>query len=308
MRTKSLVVAVALLSGAIGSSLAQVYSVNIVGYINLKLNPGLNLIVNQLASDTDDLNSFMPSAPDGTVAFRFDPAAQAYLDGVTFLDGIGWYPASGRANDPIKSIPLGEGFFVHIPGSTGTTVTFVGEVALNSTNRIPGNYSLKGSIIPQAASLGDLEFIAADGDAVYQWDALLQRFNAPSAYLEDSQAWQPGEPNVVVGEGFLLFRNPALATPDKWWIRHYSVGPAPPPGPAPLIAFSPAPPPVIRRLSLPPGKVTLDVSNPSAQPYNVQFSRDGIAWNTLATRQTTAQWTAPFAAGDGGYFRLSQGY
>ena len=111
MRTKFLVVAVALLSGAIGSSLAQVYSDNIVVYINLKLNPGLNLIVNQLASDTDDLNSFMPSAPDGTVAFRFDPAAQAYLDGVTFLDGIGWYPASGRANDPIKSIPLGEGFF-----------------------------------------------------------------------------------------------------------------------------------------------------------------------------------------------------
>ena len=72
--------------------------------------------------------------------------------------------------------------------------------------------------------------------------------------------------------------------------------------------ISPAPPPVIRRLVLPPGTVTLDISNPSGQPYNVQFSRDRIAWNTVASKQTTAQWTAPFAAGDGGYFRLSQSY
>src|SRR6266566_2526097 len=183
MKLKCLFMAVVVLAAGIGGSRGQVWSVNIVGYINLTVNPGLNLIVNQLASTNDDLGSFMPSVPDGTVVFRFDPLTQSYQDGVTFLDGFGWFPASGDSHDPVKRIPLGEGFFVQIPGSTPTTITFVGEVALDSTNPIPGNLSLKGSIIPQSGPLvANLGFSTADGDAVYQWDSVLQAFNPPSKF------------------------------------------------------------------------------------------------------------------------------
>ena len=303
MKIPPLFLAVAVFAGGIGTSLAQVYSVNIVGYINLVVQPGLNLIVNQLQCTDDDLNSFMPSPPDGTVVFRFDPVAQAYQDGVTFLDGVGWYPSSGKTPDRVKSIPLGEGFFVQIPGSMPVNLFFVGEVELISCNPLPGNYSLKGSIIPQGAPLStDLAFPQLDGDTVYQWDVGLQRFRIPLAY-SNANAWQPKEPVIAVGEGFLLFRDPVLASSNQQWCRSFAVGPSP--LPAGVAAKSLAVAPSITRLLLSKGTATLQINNPAGGAYDVQFSNDGVVWNTLAEKQTGTPWSAPFTAGAKGYFRLS---
>jgi hypothetical protein len=309
-RTKSLLVIFALWAAALSGALGQIFTGNIVGYINLVVNPGLNLIVNQLGQTNDDLNTFMPNVPDGTVVFRHDPVAQSYRDGVTFLDGFGWYPASGDSNDAVKMIPLGEGFFVHIPGSTSTTITFVGEVLLESTNPIPGNFSLKGSIIPQSGQLVQmLGFTAADGDQVFQWDVSLQAFKAPAVF-SSAGPWLPDEPSVAVGEGFLVNRNPAQATPDNWWIRHFSIGPGAPPAGVAAAAVKTvvhrATNPTIRRLTFPPGQVALQVRNFSGQPYDVQWSSDGEVWRTLAARQTGASWSGPFTPGARGYFRLDQ--
>jgi len=303
MKMRCLFLIVASLAVAGVASVGQVFSVNIVGYINLQLTPGLNLLVNQLAATTDDLNSFMPAVPDGTVVFRFDPVTQSYLDGVTFLDGVGWYPASGAKGDSVKSIPLGEGFFVQIPGSTNFLVTFVGEVRLDSTNRIPGNYSLKGSILPLSGPLVvNLGFRAADGDLVYQWDAVLQSFKSAAAYSIGN--WQPEEPTIAIGEGFMLFRDPVQATPDNWWIRHFAIGPAV--GAATPTAPSDATAPAIQRLVLPTGNARLDIRNPNGEAYDVQFSSDASTWKTVATHQLSTQWTAPFTSGSRGYFRLTK--
>lgn len=304
-RMKSFFLVAALLAAGIADSPAQVYSVNIVGYINLPVSSGLNLIVNQLRSTTDDLDSFIPVAPDGTVVFRFDPVSQSYSDGVTFFGGVGWYPSSGNRNDRIKSIPVGEGFFIHMPGSESTTtITLVGEVVLRSTNQIPPGYSLKGSIIPQAGKLAtELAFPPAPGDRVYQWDRGLRSFRVPSIFSLP-YAWEPDEPQVRVSEGFLVFHDPLRA--DSWWIREFSIGP-PAPIPAPLIANSVgAQQPVIRRVLLPQGKVTLEVSNPTGEPYNIQFSTDGAIWNTLAEKEVVSRWTGSFTPGPKGYFKLSK--
>ena len=294
-----------MLAAGMASSPAQVYSINIVGYINLTVNPGLNLIVNQLIAESNDLGSFIPSVPDGTVVFRYDPQSQSYLDGVTFLNGLGWYAASGDSGDPVRSIPLGEAFFLQIPGSNTTTVTFVGEVMLDSVNPIPGNYSLKGSVLPLAGALAaDVSFPPVDGDRVYQWDSLLQRFKTPAAYsVTNANLWQPGEPQITVGEGLLVFRNLALATPANYWSEHLQIGPAPAVK-STLTTATVSPAPAIQRLIIGNGAVTLDVSNPGGTAYDVQVSTDGAAWTTLAQNQTGAQWLAPFTGNNKGYFRL----
>ncbi len=302
MKISRFCLAAALLTGAAGASFAQTYSVNIVGYINLTVQPGLNLIVNQLRS-IDDLSYFMPSVPDGTVVFRFNPVTQAYQDGVTFLDGIGWYPSSGNTNDLVKNIPVGEGFFMHIPSGSGfTNLTFVGEVVLVSDLPLPWNYSLKGSVIPQADDLDNLGFPAAHGDRVYQWDVALQRFKIPSVFSEPN-GWQPDQPRIRVGEGFLLFSDPALASPNRIWHRSFSIAPSP-------LSVSVATKslvlaPSITRLLFSEGKVTLQIKNPVDGAYGVEFSNDGVAWTTVAEKQAGATWTAPFTAGPKGYFRLS---
>jgi hypothetical protein len=162
---------------------------------------------------------------------------------------------------------------------------------------------LKGSVIPQADKLESLGFILADGDRIYQWDALLQQFKAPSVYA-DATAWQPDEPRVLVGQGILIFRNPALATPDRCWVRHFSIGPAAPP--SPLLARSVAPGLLIQRVAFPAGQVTLNIRNPSGEAYDIEFSNDGLVWKTLAEKQSAARWTGPFSPGIQGYFRLTQ--
>ncbi len=301
METRSFLLALALLISGIRISTAQVISVNIVGYMNLRVQPGLNLIVNQLAALDEDLNTFL-AAPDGSVVFRYSPATQTFAEGITLLAGIGWYPVSGDTNDPIKDIPVGEGFFLQIPGASPITITLVGEVVLDSTNCIPGNYSLNGSVIPQAGTLGDLGFPATDGDRFYHWDALLQQFSAPLVYA-DAAAWQPAEPSVMVGEGFLVFRNPALASPEKCWVRHFTIGPAAPPGT--LIARPVSSSPRIQRVTFPAGQVALNILNPSGEAYDIEFSGDGLVWGTLARNQSIAQWAGPFTPAAQGYFRLA---
>ncbi len=61
MRIKALLCAAALAAGAV-SSMAQsnVYSLNIVGYVNVPLVTGFNLIANPLDNGTNDLASLFP--------------------------------------------------------------------------------------------------------------------------------------------------------------------------------------------------------------------------------------------------------
>ena len=71
MRTKTLVLAVAALTACALTASAQsnVYSLNIVGYVNVVLKGGSSytLVANPLNAATNDLNTILsPSPPDGS--------------------------------------------------------------------------------------------------------------------------------------------------------------------------------------------------------------------------------------------------
>jgi hypothetical protein len=73
MRTKLLLSAAVLgVAGVIAAS-AQVYSVNVVGYINVAVPPGFSMIANQLDSGNNTVGSLMPSVPELTVLYKFVP-------------------------------------------------------------------------------------------------------------------------------------------------------------------------------------------------------------------------------------------
>ena len=86
MRTKTLVLAAVLSAAGIASSLAQaVYSVNVVGYINLTLKPGLNLITAQLKGTNQNVNTLIattsPTMADNSLLFTWNAAAPvAYVE------------------------------------------------------------------------------------------------------------------------------------------------------------------------------------------------------------------------------------
>jgi len=203
--------------GAMGlaSSFAQVYSVNAVGYVNLTLKPGFNLIANPLDLKTDNVVSkVLAGVPDGTVVYRF--VAGAYVINTYDLSGVGgWDP------DPNMAMAPGEAMFVRIPGAADVTVTFVGEVMQGAlSSPVPQGFSLKASQVPQAGKVATLlGYPAGDGDVVYKFVA--GAYQIFTYDLSGTGGWDPSEPDIAVGEGFWSRRVAAAGA----WTRNFSVNP-----------------------------------------------------------------------------------
>ena len=208
MRTKALLLSAAVLAAGLATSTAQtVYSVNAVGYVNLSLATGYNMISNPLNGTNNNLNAVIPVAPDGSQIYIFDPVTQNYFSAATYLGG--W--------DVDYPLPPGSGAFMNVEAPT--TITFVGEVMQgNLTNALSANFQIKSSQVPQSGGLTTvLGYTPLDGDVVYTFNTALQQFNQPFTHLGGG-VWDPAEPVIAVGQAFFLQRSAAGS-----WSRTFSV-------------------------------------------------------------------------------------
>jgi len=202
------------------SSLAQVYSVNAVGYVNLTIVPGYNLIANPLNGTNNLLSTIIPTAPDGTSAFGWNNASQQFGAADTFLAGA-WL--DGSFNPSTTVFNPGQAFFIQNNSGAAATITFVGDVPQGGvTNNIGANYGFYSSIVPQSATLSALSFPGVDGMSYQGWDLVTQQYGQSYSYL--AGVWYDGgfnavEPVPKVGEGFLIL-NPGAAVA---WGRTFSV-------------------------------------------------------------------------------------
>lgn len=209
MRTKTLLLSAAVTAAGMLSSMAQVYSVNAVGYVNVTIPAkGYQLIANPLLAADSKLSALLPNVKDGTTVYKYDPATGYSVN--TFFFG-----AWGDGN---QTLVPGEGAFV-LNGDTAApqTLTFVGEVAQGDrSHAIPAGFSIQSSEVPQAGKLTtDLNFPAADGDAVYKFNAASQSYDSFTFFFG---GWSPSEPTVDVGES--VFVNKAAAAN---WTRTFNV-------------------------------------------------------------------------------------
>jgi hypothetical protein len=158
MRTKTLLIAAAALAATVISSEAQVYSANIVGYVNA-VSPVANqyaLLANPLDNGTNNLTSLFPTAPNQTQ--------------VELWNGTGFQLATKQLGNWTTNltIPVGTGFFIKYPASAGVvTNTFVGNVVVQTPNAtlgspsgtnstaLPVTYVLVGSTFPYSGTLTD---------------------------------------------------------------------------------------------------------------------------------------------------------
>jgi hypothetical protein len=186
------------------------YGANAVGYVNVSLLPGYNLIANPLYANDNSVSSLFTSGvqgvmPDGlTVSImengayhttRYDSLAQSFLPEAVAQDQL---------------LP-GRGFFVFNPTSTNVTVTFVGQVVWGSLH-LPSGYSFVGSVVPKAASWDQLNFPAEQGDRVYRWNAFQQVFET-SVYDDLDRSWLPSNLTLGVAEGFVVYKR----QPAEWY-------------------------------------------------------------------------------------------
>jgi len=220
--------------------MAQVYSVNAVGYVNVSIPANaLAIIANPLNGTNNQMNTVMPLAPgvDGPFVYRFNTTTQGYYEPVQWVDSFGWFDPS--ATDPAISptVNPGEAFWFQNTTANAVAITFVGEVPQgNLSSAIPGgnNLAMRSSIVPQAAPLGDttinsansLQFPAGDGDFVYIFNVATQGYKEPYQYVAD-YGWfsantdDPGAagPTIPVATGFWIQK---VGTGLNW-TRNFSV-------------------------------------------------------------------------------------
>jgi hypothetical protein len=109
------------------SSQSNVYSQNIVGYINRPILPGGNLVANQLnhyllhGPLNNSINAVLTNVADGATFTKWDSAANTFLP-------LSVFDQSSRTWSINYNFNLGEGALVH--ATILETNTFVGEVAI----------------------------------------------------------------------------------------------------------------------------------------------------------------------------------
>jgi len=223
MRTKTLLLTAALGVASIATSMAQaVYSVNVVGYINLTMRSGYNLVTAQLVTGTpaNNLNAVLPTVTEESQVLTFtggNYSSDIYLGGA-------WL--NSTTGDPaLTTVEPGKGFFFLNPGALAT-VTLVGEVKLgSSTVTMTPGYSLVGSPIPQEVSLlpvngfnpvEEMQYLTFNS-AIQNYDTAL--INLGGAWL-NSITGDPVDARPLVGQGFFIL-NPAAV--NSLWTRIFVI-------------------------------------------------------------------------------------
>lgn len=201
--------------------MAQVVSVNVVGFVNKSLPTGWVILVNPLDGGTNNtVGGILPAAglAEGTTIFKWD--AQNHTYGFTANISFGdWDPATAYTT----SLSPGEGFWLYSPSAQ--TVTFVGEVKQGSltTPISTGAWSLVGSQVPQQGALqGVLAFAPSDGDIIYTYNNPAGPSGpwGTASYSTDF-GWDPSDPVIDIAQGLFVFRS----TAGSDWTRSFTVAP-----------------------------------------------------------------------------------
>jgi len=214
MRTKILIVVAAISAAGLATSLAQsnVYSQNVVGYINVQLTNGFNLVGNQLDLDGNGTNNTVQSVFGTNLPVNTD--VYAFSGGGFVLASYGTKGWSGAANvNP--ALQPGRGVFIKLPSAS--TVTLVGNVMQGGlqTPYVKG-FNIIGSQVPQAGTLQtDLGYAPNVGDDVYRYNPATKGY-VLSSY--GAKGWSGGQPNLNVGESVWL-----KGATNGTWTRNFTV-------------------------------------------------------------------------------------
>ncbi|HNQ73679.1 MAG TPA: hypothetical protein PKN95_08760 [Verrucomicrobiota bacterium] len=196
MRTKTILAAAAFIAAGALYSTAQsnVYSLNIVGYVNVDLTANQYALLSNPLKPSDgnyDVSNIVKLADGSSDSSQCLTWSGTAWESIDWLDGVGW-------SEP-KNIALGQGFFVR--ATSNQTITFVGEVqtGTSSTTLSPG-LSLVGSKVPVAGNYPG-STVGNDSDAIFVW--------AGSAWdtidYIGGLGWTSADPNgpaIGVAQGF----------------------------------------------------------------------------------------------------------
>lgn len=207
MRTKTLLLTAAAIAAGLVSSQAQnVYSANVVGYVNTTATAGqFAMWANPLDSGTNVLTGLFPSAPNGTV--------------VELWNGSGFTSATKSFGSWSTNLTIspGTGFFIKF--NANTTNAFVGSVAVpvggGVTNALPaGLFELVGSPIPYSDTLTgtNLNLQLGNGSVVEIWTG--------TGFQSATKSFGSWSTNLTISPGEGFYVKSSVATN---WVQNFNL-------------------------------------------------------------------------------------
>ena len=210
------------MAGTVVGASAQVYSVNVAGYVTMQMTNGLQLINNPLDADGTGTNNslytvFGQTIPNLSVATAYWQPTATYSN-CTYLSATKKW--SGPTNAVNAALQSGKGIFLKIIGAsiTTTNVTVTGTVRQGAlTNTFPVGLQILSSMVPQGGGVSStLGFSAVNLDKISRWDVGAQKFANAFTYIAGK--WSPSEPIINVGESFFITTHASSK-----WIRNFTV-------------------------------------------------------------------------------------
>jgi hypothetical protein len=214
MRTKTLLLTAAVSAAGVATSMAQVFSVNAVGYVNTKVPGGsFAMVSNPLKAADNTINKLFAGVPGGFQVYVFG------ANGFQTLTYDDLDASFGAAGDTTTLLP-GQGVFVKAPPGPEVTITFVGEVPQgNLVTPLVAGFQIVSSQVPQAGTATELKLPGADGDQVYQYDVAGKKYVVSTFDSLDGKYLNgANEATFGVGEAFWLKKGAAGT-----WQRDFSV-------------------------------------------------------------------------------------
>jgi hypothetical protein len=236
MRTKTL--ALSAMLGALGTAsvVAQtnVYSINAVGYINITLAPGFNMVACQLTTTNNSIRYLFPNASgvfNNCVVSKWNNATSSYSTDVgsnSSSYSSGWVGGGTIAVNP------GEAIWFKNVATSNLTTTFVGTVP-QGTNivGIATGFNMIASPVPFSGdvvtNMGLTNY--NNGDKVFVWNNPAVGFphgtytTAVTDFSSGTQGymsqWDTPDPSANVGQGFWY----NAVAPGLSWTQIFSINP-----------------------------------------------------------------------------------
>jgi hypothetical protein len=223
---KTLLIAAAAFATSVISSQAQVYSQNIVGYVNLSLPAGYSQNATTLDFDGTGTNNTVT-----TVLGTNLPAGSQLLtwNGTSFSVNSFSIPKHQTVavwDNPNAPLNPGQGFFINNGGSA-MTLTVVGTALVGTNanvNLTPGGgYYAVSSVIPIGGDITtNLQYIPTVNDEVLVWDPAISGYDPYSYSVPKHQTvpvWSPSSPQIPVGQGFFIYTTNTAPT----WVQTLNV-------------------------------------------------------------------------------------
>lgn len=235
MRTKVLICAAALVASLASSMAQNVYSLNVVGYVNVTLPAGhFYCVANPLDATmggtvpnmNDSGNLFTNTAgnlANGSKLQQFVPAISDYSAQINY---------SGITHKWASTFPLnpGLGVMFYNNGSVDTVVTFTGQVeqgTYNVASLSAGHFSMLGSPVPIGGDVTNSTTVVglapANGDTLATFNSPISDWRAVTKWSGITHKWSTSATStagIAPGQGFLYFNNGSTVNN---WVSNFTV-------------------------------------------------------------------------------------